>query len=261
MSGAVTDRTLPSFVAPPVFETAMAVEFAQSGPISVRDLVHVRDLWAADFPASEEHPIVPPSSLTDKGGLPFIWGNAPSAARLWALSEAGDKLLQVQDDRLVLNWRRKLDSAYPGYEYLKAIFSERWQEMNTHLEAAIGVTLIPTLAEYTYVNQVVAPDDGVWSEVLRYSHPDDSPLPGEASIMQTRMMRDLKSDGRQYGTVGIFGEWQSGNEMLDFTVVTKVEVGSRETVLRALDTAHEVGVQAFAAVTSPEAHEKWGRTK
>jgi hypothetical protein len=70
------------------------------------------------------------------------------------LAEDEAELLQLQHDRLILNWRRLGEGAYPSYEALRARFSARWQEFLGAIADAGHVR--PTIVEVTFVNTLPA---------------------------------------------------------------------------------------------------------
>src|SRR5687768_12321700 len=77
------------------------------------------------FPGLERQPPLPPMSETfdQRPGLPSInvqFSDPASLPRLWLVSQSGEELVQLQHDRLSLNWRRVgTSTSYPRYKHLR----------------------------------------------------------------------------------------------------------------------------------------------
>ena len=79
---------------------------------------------SAEYPKTEELPPLP--SQIEKFGEelqqaqvsgPRLQFMDPNATRFWFIGDPGTRLIQVQRDRFVINWRKVTgDEAYPRYE-------------------------------------------------------------------------------------------------------------------------------------------------
>src|SRR6266849_9126856 len=124
---------LPAFDNPPVVEVASSVQF---GTIPGLDAVRLGLLWSAyrdDYPRTEQYPPLPHEIESFGAPSPsqvmFSMASMISP-RCWFLNgEKGTRMLQVQHDRFVLNWR-KLDideEQYPHYdEALRPLFVKEY---------------------------------------------------------------------------------------------------------------------------------------
>jgi uncharacterized protein (TIGR04255 family) len=106
--------TLPAFDNPPVVETALAVEFE---PIPGWGVPHFGLYWneiRREYPRFQVQP--PLGSQVERFGsgaraaqaFTFEIGDG-SRARCWFFHENDVQLLQVQDSRFILNWRKLTD--------------------------------------------------------------------------------------------------------------------------------------------------------
>lgn len=149
---------LPEYGRPPVVEVAIGVQFAPLAGLSVG---HVGLYWATiydSFPRVEEqtpiiHVVEPPHGppetviafqLTDKPGLP----------RTWFLDASGNRVIQVQRDRFLHNWRKvKPSDEYPRFPSVRDSFLRRWADFQKFLAFH---KLEPQLdqCELTYVNHI-----------------------------------------------------------------------------------------------------------
>ena len=121
---------LPDYGVPPLVEVVLGVQFEQLHGMGA---VHYGCLWEAfreDFPRWEEKsPPAPAFELPRSGGSPHMsvrveLGGA-MLPRLWMLNDNDTRLIQVQPDRLVVNWRKVGgDDVYPRYEAIREQFTE-----------------------------------------------------------------------------------------------------------------------------------------
>ena len=154
----------PSYRRPPVAEVMCSLQYA---PVANMHMAHVGRYWAAiqsDFPLVDEKlpaPRVvertdhapatePPRNLFDQMPWP----------RTWFLEQTRRRLIQVQRDRFIYNWR-KLDPAddYPRYDPISEEFFEHWQGFLDFLRSLDLPSPVPDLCELTYVN-VIPQGDG-----------------------------------------------------------------------------------------------------
>lgn len=119
---------------------------------------HVGQFWGLvkhDLPTTEDHP--PLDEIADVVGDPpslkIELSSSPPMYRSWFLSEDGHRLLQLQPDRLVYNWRGE-GADYPRYAEVERRFFEYWTRFEAFCaESALG-NLRPNCLELTYVNRV-----------------------------------------------------------------------------------------------------------
>lgn len=258
---------LPDYEQPPVIEVVIGLEFLPLPGLGAIGLVGLRERWRALFPKAQEHvPIVSsgqPGIVIQGVGLQIGGGALP--LRLWMISENEDKLLQVQNDRLVLNWRRlegtQADGPYPRYKTLRPLFQDRLTDFMSYLtEEGIG-DVQPTIAEVSFINAIEVPTgDPDLAHVLSTARHAD--LPGRLVQSQTELVLDVSTEVEAQGNTVITAQYRADNR-LNLTVGTRLALGpadGTEQILSALDKAHNVGVNGFTSVTDPSMHEKWGRT-
>lgn len=149
----------PSYRRPPVAEVALALYVSPPLPLRTVSLGRLWERWRDRYPQSEDQPPLPPvmpetfphpspsASIQFSGVFPGV--------RVWYLSEGRDRVLQVQRDRLVLNWRRLADDQpYPRYESLRPEFEAAAVQF---LEFATSEGLGPARiaqVEVAYVNPI-----------------------------------------------------------------------------------------------------------
>ncbi len=267
-------RSLPEFRYPPVFETVLGVEFE---PLKTWQIPHFGLLWdrlKEDFPESETKPPLGQSGPGPKTKVGEIVvelevTNMPSV-RCWYLEESGTRLLQVQKDRFIHNWRKVSgDEVYPRYEdAIRPAFEKEWPRFTEFLnDHGMGYPQVRR-CEVTYVNHFEKgkeweslhdlPDVlGVFSHLQAESElpspqnvgfSANYPLPNEGGSLNVSLKQVLRhSDAK---------------ELLQFTLTAKgpPESSKTEDLLSWFDLGREWVVTSFADLTTPRMHSIWERT-
>lgn len=115
------------------------------------------------FPKFEERLLLDPS-VEQYGGEGVVVPtlqlqpiDGPPAPRLWFISRDDTRLIQVQRDRFVHNWRKVTDAGqYPRYREVRETFGHELEEFRHFLDAEKLGELVPNQCEVTYVNNLVA---------------------------------------------------------------------------------------------------------
>lgn len=167
---------LPEFRRPPLDEVAIGVQFSPlRGYTSVLSKA-IWDIYRDEFPIVQELPPLEPAFETFGGSNPaahasFRFGTGPVRSRLWFLSRDDSHLIQFQEDKLLLNWRRR-DTAgdYPRFETIFSAYSKYIDKLNRFSEKEFGMPLGLNQAEITYFN-VIAVDSyeeaGKWLNFVK----------------------------------------------------------------------------------------------
>lgn len=265
---------LPEFDRPPVVEVAIGVQFE---PIKAFRQAHVGLLWnriKADYPLTQDQPrLETPIEVTDEGfvGPSFQLEllNSPPVHRAWFISADESLLLQVQDDRLIHNWRHR-GGEYPRFEPLLDQF---WTHVDNYqaVLAEVGLSLPPVhQAEVTYINWIpvdsmehffrpstaaeidlptVGPRPDVQRWTARYPVRDEDELVGRLAVETQpggRLERGKASTGFQLA--------------LTFRAPVVAEA-SRKRVSVLLGQGRDAIVRSFTELTTQAMHEEWGRSK
>ena len=120
---------LPKFDSPPVIETALGIEFAPLGKWKQRDFAEYWSGIRNEFPNLELHPPLASQIEAFEQRPPIVAARLqflPVELRWWLISDDGSRLIQLQKDRFVYNWRKGASSAqYPHYdESIKPAFKD-----------------------------------------------------------------------------------------------------------------------------------------
>lgn len=271
---------LPDFEAPPVTEVVLSVQF---DTLAALGNVHAGLLWTeyrAEYPRVSEKPPLNPNFETFGGGgaplptqIPFRFEALfdPTISRFWFEEAGGTHLMQVQNDRIVHNWRRRdTENEYPRYEPIADRFEREIEKFEDFLRREGLGELRVNQCEVTYINTIQLPDGAdphrhlnritpLWSGRL------DLPNLLEPENVLTQARYILKEDGQPFGrayvnfTPIIRNVDLSPAVQLDITVRGRPAGQSAEAAFDLLDREREIVVRTFAAVTTPEMHREWER--
>lgn len=264
---------LPDFERPPLTEVVLAVHL---DPLPALRAAHLGLLWTefrGEYPSVEEHPPIetPEEQFGPAVGPQFqiqLLG-PPPVPRFWFISADGTRLLQLQQDRFIHNWRRLTpDTAYPRYEALRESFETHFQAFARFLdENRLGTATIRQ-AEVNYGNHLI-PGEG-WSEqgelerVVRMWSPTYEPglLEGRPEDIRLAQRHLIADEGGPYARLYVAVEPVVGGALvLNLTVRGRPRSNHLKGTLDFFDMGRKRIVNAFTAVTTAEMHQAWGRIK
>ncbi|NLP84168.1 TIGR04255 family protein [Microbacterium sp. CFH 90308] len=247
-----------SLVNPPVIEAVAGIEFRPRG-LGLVELVRETDAWRDRYPTVSTQGALPPTRPYGQPGAEFEMQllGGPPPLRVWSESLESDWLLQTQDDRLLLNWRRVADGArYPGYD--EAIRPEITRVLDL-VASRSEPSLHPLVAEFSYVNKVATELPGLHHAYATFRKPE-RPIPGEVVGERYEIVtqREVGSGVAQL-TASIQPSEISGQTVL--TLSTKVFATRQSSLSEAIvmiDDAHATSKEAFFAIVSDNTASQWG---
>lgn len=162
--GRVRSRAV-NYGEPPVVEVAMSVQF---DPPTALTVAHLGSFWALQkgtFPNVKA--IQPIVSTNEDFGAEGQWVppslrlafSDESQCRLQMTSADGQWMCQIQPDRLVVNWRKKV-ADYPRFDATLVRFQTAWQALQRFLADEDIAPPQTRLWEVAYVNRI--PKGELW---------------------------------------------------------------------------------------------------
>ena len=268
MTASPPTGALPEYERPPVTEVALTVQLDEDIGFRSLDLAAIAACWADDLPDVQERDRLPkldvdpddPETTPDRAEL-------PETPRLWLQNESRDHVLQIQQDRIAVNWSKSdADDDYPRYETIRAFLVDAWQRLEAKLDD-LGLTLPPPwICQVMYINELGASHG--WR-----SSADTAKLisPWDGSMSDDFLPAD-RHEGvllhfhlpEHQGWVNIDGRTADvGGRIFVLTLVSEGWPASSDLngVLGFMDLAHEWIVKAFTSVTTPGAHQEWRRIR
>lgn len=270
------DQTLPDFINPPVIETVLSLQFA---PLEKFGIPHFGLYWGKirnQYPRFDLRPPIAsvteefePSPINQKIGI-RVAASFPVVplVRCWYIDESENRLLQVQNDRFVCNWRKvKGDEVYPRYEGIRDRFKEEWIRFGSFLrEENLGTPEV-NQCEVTYVNHIEynLGWEG-YSELSRviacwkgYHSGTFLPSP-EKVTLNARYLLPAK-EGRLHISLEPVLRSRDVIEVLQLNLTARGAPSSSsvEDIFRWLDLGRDWVVRGFTDFTTEHMHRLWGR--
>lgn len=271
--GSSADRV--SFENPPLNEVVFSVQFDSEVIDEVGILAKFLGKVSDKYPKLEKQPPLPPASEAfdqpPQPGIQVQLLTAPPSHRYWFVSEDGTRIVQVQADRLMFNWREvQCDEEYPTYETLCPEFVRLLGLFVESLPE--GTAAKPAWCELQYINPIPVAGDtpgthGQLARILNFlvkDPPREVLPPVEDTQLQQRFRiagPDDSPSGRLYVTA-VPGLRQT--DMQPAYVLTLLARGRPDSesvpdgVVGFLDRAHDLIVRGFVEVTTAEMHAQWG---
>jgi len=263
------DTSLVDFENPPVVEVALGIQFEEPVTSDGRTLGRFWPTVREDYPRLEQQPGLPPQS--EEFGPPappsFEFLTGPPPARHWLLNEPGDWLIQLQPDRIMLNWRRVSEGhEYPRYEALRPL-------LRTHLDTLLGLPdgpnadqAKPDWVDVTYVNQVVSGSASEYPSLssiltLISDSPDSLPPIEHSTFTQQHVVRNGDEPvGRLHITAQPGIRNADRKPLYTITLVARLKVSepTLDGAFTALDGGRALVVETFRDITEPSMHAEWG---
>jgi len=241
---------------PPVAEAVAGIEFRGRG-LDVVGLVRESEKWNAEYPLVTAQPPLPGTRPIGQPSSEIEFQFGPGLeTRLWSASEDQAWLVQTQDDRVLLNWRRIHEgNLYPGYEAIRTAFESALSK----LDRPNGEPLVPLVAEFTFVNQI--PASPALHDTYSVFRKPDQPLPGDIVAERYEAVTRTKLDIglAQLSVIIQPANAEPGATML--TIATKLFAASpfkEDRIVDLIDSAHALSKKAFFAIVSDDTTKRWG---
>ena len=179
------------------------------------------------------------------------------------------RLIQVQQDRFVHNWRKIGDHTYPSYDTIKPKFQANWEVFCNFLkEENIGVPEV-IQCEVTYINHIELGQG--WNSMADL--PNIAPalsgrlsegflsLPEAVGLKATFVIPEHR--GRLHITLQPAIRQADLKQVLQLTLTARGAPQSADTlaILEWFDLGHDRVVRGFADFTSAKMHQLWKKRR
>jgi uncharacterized protein (TIGR04255 family) len=277
----VSGDVLPDYDNPPINEVVLGVQ-ADTLKLTTPLIGLFWTLSRDVYPEFQVHPALDPVIELFGEEMPRTIGPGsrvpalrllaqPETPRCWFIEESGSRLVQIQQDRLICNWRRvSNDERYPRYSAVREMFVGEYARLEGFLvREPLGGHLEPNWCEVSYVNHLVPTPQWRLGELGKvFSILAQRQLaflpPAEEGSFEFKFLipdADGKPNGRLHVSAKEAVRRKDGARLLilELTARGRPEGERLDGVLRFMDRAHEWIVRGFTDVTSPLMHELWGR--
>ncbi len=269
------DQPLPSYRDPPVVETALSVQFK---PVKGLRNAHLGLFWQQSrdsFPTVNDAEPIESQEETFGGHrqrLPhFRFATGHQGARLQMEARDGHMMIQLQNGRLVYNWRSLDDGLYPRWDRVLREFLRALARFSGFLEAEGLPSIVPIQWEVTYVNRFVRGRE--WQENAEWT--DVVPgLIGTASRLRTASLETVSTNwhfvlpervGRLHVdlTHGFAGPEDEAEEFLILQLTARggIDEEKGHDLNWGLNTGRKAIVRSFSEITGKGVQTLWGRER
>jgi len=259
---------LPSYKNPPVVETILGMQFESLDKMRVGHLGKFWALLGEEWPFQDDAPTLEPQfeqfSEADrflKLALGFRVSNSPEC-RIRIRNKSRNRMIQIQNGRLILNWLKVNEEPYPRYDVMRTEFAQHFQTLSEFLKTSELGEISPNQWEVTYLNHI--PRGTLWSTPKDWGF--FRPASDAAEMSGVSELEDLSGNLR-FKISGDLGRvhvaWQLGKtseetEVLVVNLTARGPIHKSQTLMDGLDTGRVAIVQNFKHLMSDKANSYWG---
>jgi uncharacterized protein (TIGR04255 family) len=264
---------LPDFRRPPIDEVVFGLQFE---PLEGFSEVHTGLFWQrvrADYPTTSSHPRLE-APLEDLAASPLqppppfmIDLGSQNQGRTWLVSADEAFLLQVQNNRLIHNWRKR-GAEYPHLDPLVERFWSGYDAFASMLEEEGLEQPKPQQMELSYINWIVAPISELFRPAVTLVEATHSQglTPEEQQIAAKFLVSDAgESVARLYvqclPAMRLEGpdSPHAGTQMTLTFKAPLADATPREAIDELVALGRNVIVRTFTDLTTDAAHQSWER--
>jgi len=252
--------SLLKFRNPPVVEVACGVSFNSIQGLDIQSVILLRDEFKKRFPTVEQHEILP-VVIEEENTLRIDSSGIP---RMWFISNDNTRIIQLQGNRFLLNWRRfprTSNDPYPRFPGVYGDFSQLYTQFQQFVRRRGLGSVEPVQYEMTYVNYV----ESVIGADSAPALPDFAWRVGDQRYLPPPLAFDWQTSflvpdvpGRMHVRIRPPADGEADAAVLEITVRGRGGA-SKQSQDRWFNGAHEVAVLGFQDLTSEAIRQKWGQ--
>ena len=271
----MAETRTPDFEEPPVVETVLGIEFT---PLEEWSLPHFGLYWTEIRDKYKQVDVQPPLASTIEHFGPEqrpaqvptfeLIGDPASTARCWFVDETERRLLQVQNGRFILNWRKVQEAdVYPHYPALRKDLLDEWKRFGDFLaKNNLGQPRV-VQCEVTYVNHLIQGKGwrtfGDLPNVIPSwsgEHSDDFLPKQEAVALNVRYLMP-QNRGRLHVALQRAIRKTDAQEIIQLNLTARgaPRSSTEEDMIAWLDLGRDWVVRGFTSFTSRAMHAIWRR--
>ncbi len=256
-----TNYNSPNFSNPPLAEVACGVSFDPLLNIKSTVFGSFWNIIKEDFPEIEEQTPIPIQSQFPN----FIISNLPQLRRLWFINQEYNKLIQVQQDRFLFNWKKSdnENDTYPRFHKIYSKFEDYLRKYKEHLKSTYEIKLDYHSFNLAYINKIdvnANEINSVFKEEILLNQEINS-LTQISSQISKEFFSKKEGIGDFRIIINLKINLTKENENMR-TIRLEILVDSikkEEDILQEwFDQAHIEINNIFLAITSEKMQEKWG---
>jgi hypothetical protein len=243
-----------SFDAPPVAEVAVGVQFAAVPGLGGLRGGSLWRSWSDEYSELLEQPPLPPLAPLGQSDVWFQFGG-PFGTRTWFVDSSQDHIIQIQNDRLIVNWRRVSGADYPRFPEVRRRFELAWSDVQALTADLTGAPAAVDQLEVSYINNIAAAPQKALVAFDNILGSDDGFTQVAATFTKDAASPDW---GKAVLTIGI-NSVAAPSEALSVTLTVRAVPVVGASPLAAIDRAHELIVKTFSEITTASMQVEWRR--
>lgn len=254
------------FENPPVTETVLGIQFDPIEKLSAPIYGLYYSKIRAEYPDFEvHHPLSSIVERFDKAPSIITLKEAPDV-RCWFLEKDGNRLLQVQKDRFIQNWRKvKEEDKYPRYNSLKPLFEKEWLHFCQFLKEEGLPAPEVNQCEVSYINHLEIGKGwqafGEIDKITKFWSGSGNFLPMLERISMSLRYLMPENQGRLHIVLRPVIRPVDSKEVFQIELTARGTPSSSDIkdILRWLDLGREWVLKGFNDFTTNELHQLWGK--
>lgn len=250
---------MTTFTNPPLNEVVFSIGFPDLYPMRAEHIGLFWDLIRNEYPISEQTAPVGGISTTSEEVFPL--------ARFWFISSDNSELVQLQRNRLMLNWRQSLnDTGYPRYPRLFERFRSAYARFKSFVsENSLGL-VEPSSYELSYINHLDENSDISSVSDLKTVISNITvllPADHDYSVDGINCLQTYKYSGPNVLKLHVqpVTRRRDGQRVVQYEIQTHADIAEQEKIEMQpwFDDAHARIVQTFRGTTNPDIQRRcWG---
>lgn len=253
---------LPSYKNPPVIEVVSGISFDR---LENFKLPHFGQLWEI---YKKEYPVCENASPLDIGlGLAEDPSTGLPLPRVWFINKKSDKLIQIQLNRFLYNWRKMEEKhTYPSFPKIKVEFHKNFELFLSFLEKENITFRNFHQCELTYINHI--PKGQGWESIedIQNVFPDITWRSDEGRFLKKPLDTFFQTKFKLPEDKGHLNvKYQHVHRKIDKTPLLVLEISARglggdkspQAMSEWFELAHEWIVKGFEDITDLEIQKKF----
>ena len=270
------ETALPSFRKPPLVETAISLQFQL---IDGLKNAHLAIYWQAmrnEFPKISDAQLLPEQvelfgeqALRARRFPGFRIAAAGEACRMQMASQDDQAMVQIQNGRIISNWRRGTAGEYPRWGSVLSRFKESMRKFKEMLASEKLGDVVVNQWEVVYVNHLLKGRDwdtpADWHSLLPgiVANPTGYSAGTLESLVCSVQAVMPDNPGRVHADLFHgFGSLEAApQELLSLQITARggVTEPTDEKAYNGLERGHVAIVRTFCDLTGPTAQKRWER--
>lgn len=262
-------KDLIDFNSPPIAEVAVAIHFDSIRNFSQAYIGQFWNVIKSEFPNTLDQPPMVPINrdkipqLQTTFSIEIVGG--ANLNRTWFLNDSGEKIVQLQNDRLILNWQKNESNKYEHFEPIAEEFLSIFQKFEKFCsENKFEMNNI--VVEVTYINNIEAESIDQFTNAMDMHHLETSGInvisPYQQLTFRTDPTNELTSETwLDVAITPLAAQIESKGQQFNLTLtfISKLESSEPEKVEKTLLVGRRMIDNTFESITTPDMHERWDK--